>query len=66
MKTIRQLRHERGWAQLDVAVRISVTASKVSEWERGLATPSDVYRRRLAALFGISEADIAAERAQRR
>ena len=66
MKTIRELRQERGWAQLDVAVRVGVTASKVSEWERGLVTPSDSYRRRLAALFGVSVADVAVERVQRR
>ena len=62
MKTIRQLRQERGWAQLDVAVRLGVAASRVSAWERGLVMPSDGYRRRLAALFGVSRADIAAER----
>ena len=66
MKTIRELRQERGWAQLDVAVRVGVTASKVSEWERGLVTPSDIYRRRLAALFGVSVAAVAVERVQRR
>ena len=64
MKTIRQLRQERGWAQLDLALRLGTTAYAVSAWERGRRVPSEGYRRRLAALFGVSVADMAAEREQ--
>jgi DNA-binding XRE family transcriptional regulator len=53
-KTIRQLREERGWSQLDMAVQMGASVGAVYKWERGLAVPHPQYRRRLAALFGIS------------
>ncbi len=60
-KTIRQLREERGWAQLDVALRLGVSAAAVSNWERGRTVPRLEHRRRLAQLFGVHVKDIAAE-----
>ena len=53
-KTIRQLRQERGWAQLDVALRLGVTVSTISLWERGLRVPTQLNQNRLARLFGLS------------
>ncbi len=58
-KTIRQLREERGWAQLDVAIRLGVTVSTVSLWERGLRVPTLANLNRLARLFGVSVREIA-------
>ena len=58
-KTIRQLREERGWSQLEVAVRVGVEQSTVSEWERGVKTPRPRRQQALADLFGISVESIA-------
>ncbi len=59
MKTIRQLREERDWAQLDVAIRLGVTESTISLWERGLRVPTLANQNRLARLFGVNVMDIA-------
>ena len=63
-KTIRQLRQERGWTQLDLAVRLGVSTAAVSKWERGLAAPRWKHLRHLALLFGITDMTIAADLAQ--
>ena len=59
MKTIRQLREDRGWTQLALAVRAGVDPSMVYRWERGLTRPSPHNVLRLARLFGITVKDIA-------
>ncbi len=59
MKTIRQLRTEMGWAQLDLALRLGVGANTVSAWERGLRVPSRLHRAALVRLFSISPAELA-------
>ncbi len=53
-KTIRQLRQERGWSQLEVAVRVGVEQSAVSDWELGRRRPRPRRQQALADLFGIS------------
>ena len=53
-KTLRELREGRGWAQLDVAVRLGVNQSVISKWERGLAVPQRGHQQALARLFGVS------------
>ena len=58
-KTIRQLRQERGWSQLDLALDAGVTPSIVSRWERGELAPLPHNRMRLADLFGVSFEDTA-------
>ena len=62
-KTIRQLRHERGWSQAALAVKLGVTPAAISNWERGMAVPRWEHLRGLAQLFGIHVKDIAAEQA---
>ncbi len=62
-KTIRQLREERGWAQLDVAVQVGTSASAVHKWEHGLAVPRPKTQQALAVLFGVSVEAIAFGRA---
>ena len=57
--TIRQLRQERGWTQLDLAARVGVTRAVISRWERGVTRPWPRHRMRLADHFGISVEDIA-------
>ena len=59
MKTIRQLRQERGWAQLEVVIRLGVTVSTISLWERGLRVPTLFNQNCLARLFGVRVKDIA-------
>lgn len=50
---IRDLRHARGWTQLDLATRLGRTKSLVSHWERGKRAPGLDDIRRLAGVFGI-------------
>lgn len=53
MKTIRELRKEKGWTQVDLANRLSVTPSTVYNWERGTYEPRVSQFRALALLFGV-------------
>ena len=57
-RTIRELREERGWTQLDLAYRLGVGPNTVSNWERGKTVPRVSELRRLAALFGVCSDDI--------
>ncbi len=58
MKTIRELRQERGWTQLDVAYAIGVTPVTVFNWERGRYEPKASQLRAIARHFGVSMDDI--------
>ncbi len=64
-KTLRQLREERDWSQLDMAVRLGVSVNSIYKWERGLAVPTERNRYRLARLFGVGVAAITFEAAER-
>ena len=64
-KTLRQLREERDWSQLDMAVRLGVSVNSIYKWERGLAVPNERNRHRLARLFGVGVAALAFEAAER-
>ncbi len=59
MKTIRELRQERGWTQLELANRLGVTPSAVYNWERGKFEPTASMFRRIARAFGVSMDEIA-------
>ena len=65
-KTIRQLREERGWAQLDLAVRLGASVGAISKWERGLVVPHSTYQQRLAHVFGVSITELAFGPAEQR
>ena len=54
MKTIRELREERGWTQLELANRLGVTPSTIYSWERGRYEPTASKLRALARTFGVS------------
>ena len=58
MKTIRELRQERGWTQLDLANAIGVTPVTVFNWERGEHEPKASQLRALARAFGVSMDEI--------
>ena len=53
-KTIRQLREERDWSQVELAARLGVSRYTVQQWEVGARLPSARNWWRLADLFGIS------------
>ncbi len=58
MKTIRQLREERGETQLQVAFALGVTPATVYNWERGQFEPKASQLRAIAKHFGVSMDDI--------
>ncbi len=54
MRTVQQLREERGWRQSDVARRVGVTQAMVWAWETGRSEPRASQLRVLARVFGVS------------
>ena len=58
MKTIRQLRQERHWTQLELAYKVGVTPLTIQNWERGRYEPSASKLRRIAEVFGVSMDEI--------
>ena len=61
MKTIRELRLERGWTQFELAVQIGVQPQAVYLWESGRRTPQVPQLRRLGQVFGLCSDDIVLE-----
>ncbi len=53
MKTIRELRDEKGWTQLELANQLGVTPSTVYNWERGRFEPRLTQLRDLARVFAV-------------
>jgi transcriptional regulator with XRE-family HTH domain len=53
MQTIRELREQRGWTQMELAVQIGVTTTTISAWERGMYEPRASQLRALAEAFGV-------------
>ena len=58
VRTIRELRQERGWTQLELANRLAVTPSSVHNWESGKFEPKAAQLRALARAFGVSMDEI--------
>jgi transcriptional regulator with XRE-family HTH domain len=58
MKTIRQLREERGESQGQLAMALGVAVDNVVEWEEGMASPSVTSVRALTEHFGVGEDEI--------
>jgi transcriptional regulator with XRE-family HTH domain len=65
MRTIRELREERGWSQFELAGRIGVTPSAVYNWERGKNEPRLSQLRALARAFGVPMDELALNQADR-
>ena len=53
MRTIRALRQERGWTQLELANHLGVTPATVFNWERNRHEPKASQLRAMARLFGV-------------
>lgn len=58
MKTIRELRHQRGWSQSQLALRIEVHPQAVYLWESGRRMPQVQQVRKLGQLFGLCSDEI--------
>lgn len=69
-KTVKQLREERGWKQIDLAYHAGVSLSTVSNIEAGQQDPRITVARKIAETLGVSvdaiEWIIAAERRPRK
>jgi DNA-binding XRE family transcriptional regulator len=59
MKTIRELRRERGWTQFELALAVGVRPQAVYLWESGRRTPQVPQLRKLGELFGLCSDEIA-------
>jgi DNA-binding XRE family transcriptional regulator len=62
MRTIRELRRERGWTQFELAVAVGVQPQTVYLWESGRRQPQVSQMRRLGAVFGLCSDEIDLER----
>ncbi|MDQ3533646.1 MAG: helix-turn-helix domain-containing protein [Actinomycetota bacterium] len=58
MKTIQEYRKEAGLTQFELAVKLEVMPSTISNWERGLTEPRIGQLRAMARLFGVPSDDI--------
>ena len=58
MRTIKTLREERGWTQLELGNKLGVTPVTVYNWERGQHIPTAVQLRAIARTFGVRMDDI--------
>lgn len=58
---IKNLRTSRDWTQEQLAEKIGVTRSTVTQWETGWSQPRMGAVERLASAFGVSVADIVSE-----
>ena len=58
-RTIRELREEQGWTQLELANKLGVTPATVYTWERGKFDPRASQLRKLALAFGVCMDDLA-------
>lgn len=58
MKTVRELREERYWTQLELAGMVKVNPSTIANWEHGRTRPRPPQIRALAEAFGIQPAEI--------
>ena len=61
MKTIRELRRERGWTQFELALAVGVQPQTVYLWESGRRLPQVPQMRRLGQVFGLCSDEIALE-----
>lgn len=53
-KKIKELRKEKGWTQIDLAIELDVYQDYISFWEKGARHPSLIYAIALADVFGVT------------
>jgi len=53
-KIITELRKQKGWSQTDLAVESNVSREIIGKYERGDATPSIDFAKRIADALGVS------------
>ncbi len=58
MKTITDLRKERGWSHRDLAAKLGVNEGQVFRWEHEKNRPREPQLRQMAELFSVSIDDI--------
>lgn len=58
MKTLRELRTEKGWTQEEMAEEVGAHWNTIARWERGEVPPDPKSRKLLAFVFGIKEGEI--------
>jgi DNA-binding XRE family transcriptional regulator len=58
MKTIGDLRRERGWTQFELALKVGVQPQTVYLWESGRRQPQVSQMRKLGQVFGLCSDDI--------
>jgi DNA-binding XRE family transcriptional regulator len=59
VKTIRELRRERGWTQFQLALAVGVQPQTVYLWESGRRVPQVPQLRKLGEVFGLCSDEIA-------
>jgi DNA-binding XRE family transcriptional regulator len=58
MKTIRELRRDRGWTQFELALAVGVQPQTIYLWESGRRLPQVPQVRKLGAVFDMCSDDI--------
>jgi transcriptional regulator with XRE-family HTH domain len=56
--TLRDLREAAYLSQMELAIRVGVTTSTISTWERGIKRPALANIRRLAEIYGKTPKEI--------
>jgi DNA-binding XRE family transcriptional regulator len=58
VKTIRELRRERGWTQFELALAVGVQPQTIYLWESGKRLPQVPQMRKLGEVFGLCSDEI--------
>ena len=51
---IRLLRRQNGWSQIDLAKKLCISNTTLSQYETGVRTPDDDIKMKMADIFGVS------------
>lgn len=57
-KELVEARLRRGWGQKDLAAKVEVRRSTISDWERGIKAPYPVHVQRLCDIFGMTPEEL--------
>ena len=56
--SLKELREARGWTQAELARRTGIAKRVIGQWETGHHAPSPLYRRVLADVLQVAQADL--------